>query len=65
MVIGTSVIVHYLNVMRLAVPPDEADSPLVIDPNAMLTGTITLERLDAVSRRNAKVIQPLCGMKVE
>ncbi len=58
-------IVHYLDVMRLAVTPDEANSPLVVDPNAVLTRSISLKRLDAVARRNAKVLQPPGGVKIE
>jgi hypothetical protein len=51
--------------MCLAVTPDEADSPLVIDPNTMLTSSISLKRLKSVARRNAKILQPDGGIKVE
>jgi hypothetical protein len=43
---GPSVIIHNLNFMRLAVTPDEANPPLVINVNAMLTSSIPLERLN-------------------
>jgi hypothetical protein len=50
------VIVDDFNIMRLAVSPHEANSPLIVDPNAMLTGSISLESLQAVARRNAKIL---------
>jgi len=30
------VVVHHLHVVRTAVSPDEADTPLVVDPDAVL-----------------------------
>jgi len=51
--------------MRLAALPYEANSPLVIDPNAVLTSSISLERLQAVARRNAEILQLSGGVKVE
>ena len=58
-------IIHYLNVMRLAVTPDEANSPPIVYPNAMLTSSVALERLKAVARRNAKLLQLPDGVKVQ
>lgn len=58
-------IVHYLNVMRLAIPPDEANPPLIIDPNAVLPRPISLERFEMVARRNTEFLQSLRGMEVE
>src|SRR5260370_42263876 len=63
--IGTSVIVHYFNVMRLAIPPDEADPPLIVDPNTVLSSAISLERFEMVPRWNTKIIELPGGMKVE
>jgi len=61
----TSVIVHYFNFMRLAVPPDEADPPPIVDPNAVLSSSISLERFEMVARWNAKILHPPGSMKVE
>ena len=58
-------IVHYLNVMRLAVTPDKANSPLIVNSNAMLARSIPPERLKPAARRNAKILQPPGSMKVE
>jgi len=35
------VVVHYLNIVRVAVPPAEADAPLVVHPDAVLAGSIS------------------------
>jgi hypothetical protein len=43
-------VVDDLDVVRLSVTPYEANPTLVVDSNRMLTGTITLQRLEAVSR---------------
>jgi len=51
------VIVGDLNLEGVALPPDEANPPLVVDPNAVLALTISKEFLEAISRRNAQVCQ--------
>ena len=58
-------IVDDLNLIRFAVGPDEANPPLVIDPHAVLTGSISLERLQAIARWDAKVLQPPSRVKVQ
>ena len=51
--------------MRLAVSPDEANSPLVVYSDTVLPGTFRLERFQAVARRNTKFLQPLGGVEVQ
>ena len=58
-------IVHDLNVMCLAIPPDEANPPLVIDPDAVLPGSIPLKRFEMVAGWNTKVVNLLGGMQVK
>src|SRR5580700_2106729 len=43
--------------MRSVVPPDETDSVLIIDVNAVLTSAVTLEWFEPVSRRYPQVVQ--------
>jgi len=43
-----SVIVHDLDIERIAMVPAKADAPLIVDPNAVLTGAIPDEFLQAV-----------------
>jgi hypothetical protein len=59
------VIVHYLNFMRLAVSPDEADSPLVVDSDTVPSSPISPERFEPVTRGNPEFVQSLGGMDVE
>src|SRR5690348_5667118 len=54
------VIVGNLYRFRPVCRPDEAHSPLPVDPNRMLTATIALECLQAVARRRAQVVQAGC-----
>ena len=51
--------------MRLVVSPDETDSPLVVDSDTVLPGTVRLELFQAVTRRNTKFLQPLGGVEVQ
>jgi len=51
------VIVRDLDPESIALPPDEANSPLVVDPNAVLALAVTREFLEMVSRRNIQVCQ--------
>ncbi len=59
------VVIHNLNVKRIAVTPGEADAPLVVDPHAVCPGAITLEQFKLVSRRRAEIIQPPGLMQVQ
>jgi len=51
------VIVDDLDVMRTVRRPPKADPPLVIDPDAELTGSKAFERLQSIAGRNPQVIQ--------
>jgi hypothetical protein len=43
-------IVHDLDIVSVAVPPDEAQAPLVVDPDAVSAGAISDEFFQAVAR---------------
>jgi len=49
------VIIYDFNVMRTAMAPDEADSPLLIDSYAMLPFSASRKSFQAVARRNTQV----------
>jgi hypothetical protein len=51
------VIVGDLDLMRSVRLPDEADSILIVDSDAVLTSSSPLECLQPVARRNAKVVE--------
>ena len=50
-------IVRDLNIARLAVVPFETDTPLIVDPNAVLSLPIPAEFLESVRGWYAKVVQ--------
>jgi hypothetical protein len=50
-------VVSDLNIVRVAISPSEADTPLVVDADAVLTGSISPEPLKAIAWRDAQVLQ--------
>jgi len=50
-------IVSNLHVVRITFAPFEADAPLVIDADAMLSGPIAAQFLQPIGRRSAQIIQ--------
>src|SRR6185437_8241557 len=54
----TSMIVDKLDVVRLAVPPNKAKPPLVVDADRVPTRTVARKRLQPIARRNAQILQP-------
>jgi hypothetical protein len=51
------VIIHHLDLVGVAVAPDETDPPLVVHPNAPLTRSIASELLESVPGGRAEVIE--------
>lgn len=56
-------IVDNFNFMRMILMPEEADAPLVIDPNAVLPVAVALERLEMIAGRDKQVRQPGTGIE--
>jgi len=50
-------IIRYLYPLCAAILPDEADAPLLIDPDAVLPEAIPFQRLQTISRRYREVAQ--------
>jgi hypothetical protein len=57
------VVVHDLDVVGVAASPSEADPPLVVDPDGVLTLPITAESFQPVPRRNPQIIQARRGVQ--
>jgi hypothetical protein len=57
------VIVDDFDGMRLALLPDKADPPLVVDADRMLPGPVASQGLKPVARRRAQIIQPASRMQ--
>ena len=56
-VLISSVIVDNLDIFGSAVYPTKAESKLTVDADAVLSGTVASERLQAVSWRNPQVLK--------
>jgi hypothetical protein len=54
-----SVVVSDLDVGRSGSSPPEADPPLVVDPDAVLTGPISTESLEPIPRRHPQIVEGL------
>lgn len=50
-------IVHDLDLIGIAVVPDKANAPLVVDADAVLTVAVTRKSLKAITGRDSQVIQ--------
>ena len=58
-------IIHDLNVISIAITPDEADAPLVIDANAMHPRTVAFQKFELVSGWHPKIPQAKRPMQVQ
>jgi hypothetical protein len=59
-----SVIINDLNVKGIAVLEAKADSPLVIDADAVLSEAVMLERLQMIRRRQAQILKTSGGIQL-
>lgn len=50
-------VIDDLNTLRMALSPEKANSPLVIDANAMLPLSIPFERFKPIRSRQSKIFQ--------
>ncbi len=55
--------VHYFHSPSVSFAPDEADTPLIVNANAVLSIAISRESLKAISRRHSPVIQVPCAVQ--
>jgi hypothetical protein len=53
------VVVHDLDIFRPGRSPDEADAPLLVDPDAVLSSPAPSKCLEAVARGHTQVIERL------
>ena len=59
----TSMIIGNFYLMDAIFPPDETDTPLFVDTNAMLALSVTTQLFKTVGRWNAEIIQRFRIMK--
>jgi len=58
-------IVNNHNVQRIAVFPAKADSPLIVDSDAVLSLAIAFQGFKTVSGRNPKILQLDCTVHIK
>jgi hypothetical protein len=51
------VVIDDLHVMSIPVNPAKADAPLIVDADAVLALSTTLERLKPIGRRNSQILK--------
>ena len=50
-------VIDYFNIFRTCIRPTKADTPLIVDTNAVLTGTITLECFKVIAGWHPQIIK--------
>jgi hypothetical protein len=58
------VVIHYFNVFGSRIGPSEADSPLVVYADAVLSCAIAFEHFQAVAGRYAQILQAGGNLKL-
>jgi len=57
------VVVDNFDLMGIFFKPEEADTPLVIDPNTILPSAVAFEGFKVIAGRVSQVCQPSGGVK--
>ena len=57
-------IVSNLDLFGATFDPTKTQAPLVVDPDAVLSRTISFERFESVGRRYSQVIEPCCRFQL-
>jgi hypothetical protein len=57
-------IINNLDIFRYSIPPAEADSPLIINENAVLTGTVAFECLKVIPGWNPQILQAISDFEL-
>jgi hypothetical protein len=48
-------VIDDFDIRRSSFIPDKADSPLIVDPDRILSNAVASQRLKAISRRNTQI----------
>ena len=57
-------VINYLHRFSAGSRPTEAETELIVDPNAVLSGAVSLERLKPIARWHAQIIEPLGDLQL-
>ncbi|HYN82834.1 MAG TPA: hypothetical protein VES88_15200 [Gemmatimonadaceae bacterium] len=55
-------VVNELNVMRIPILPAKAHTRLLVDANAVLSGSLAFELLESVAGWDSEIIELLCSV---
>src|ERR1035438_2042591 len=58
-----SVVIHYLDFVRVAVTPGEADLPTIVDPNAMLASPVPFQCFQVISTNGSQIGETRGGVQ--
>jgi hypothetical protein len=58
------VVAENFHVKSVAHPPNKADTPLIINPNAVLTFAISVQSLKAISGRRSQIPELNCTINL-
>jgi hypothetical protein len=50
------VIVDDFGLVRMTIPPNEVNPPLIVDSDRMLAAAAALQRFEPIARRNRKIL---------
>jgi hypothetical protein len=56
-------VINNLDRMSAAILPDEADAPLIVDSDAVLTSPVSFQTLKSVARGNIQTVQRDSGVE--
>jgi hypothetical protein len=49
-------VVNYLNIFSISINPTEANAKLIVNADAMLTGTVPFQQFHMITRRISQVL---------
>jgi hypothetical protein len=58
------VVIDDFNIFRTSICPAEADTPPIVNADAVLTGTITFEDLKVISGWNSQIFNAISNFKL-
>ena len=57
-------VINDFHIFRTCIRPTKADTPLIIDTDAVLTGTIILERFKMIAGRHPQILKSAGDLKL-
>jgi hypothetical protein len=59
-----SVVINNFDLVGVSIAPHETDPPLIVDANAVLSLSISIQRLQTVTRRSSQISQLGCTVEL-